>query len=518
MRRISNKESSKSYSMSNIIRRQLVFITLLLIPLILQISLIPQITNRSDISIHLPKKSWSVFYSYAYEWDHTWMNPDVEFCWDMVIDNSDNIYLVGSTGGTGDPWDQCIAKFDKFGNEIWNYTGDSGIIDEIDLDSHGDIFIISETHLNKITSDGVLIWTKNYPTELKSIFIDTNDDVYLSGESGGYFAMKCNSTGDLIWNCSWNGMETSQIKKDDLGNVYFAGTTTLYGAGDNDACLVKLNNTGSFQWYRTFGGPDRDNGNALAINYDGSIFLAGSTEIKSGDLDMFVAKFDENGSKEYHKVLGFYNKYDSCRDILLKAEYDEEYDNIYLCGEYYNSGDDRNMAIYSLRASKSFTQSSWDFWDANGDYNPYASAFDSFNNIIIAGWVRSTITGNYDMCFARFGKDSDGEGLSDDQEINLYGTNPNSYDTDHDGLNDYEEVKIYNTNPNNPDTDGDGTSDKDEIFLGLDPNNPFIAGYTVVLLIFIAIAGMILGIPIILSRSRKFINKRKSSSKTNLIP
>jgi len=61
-------------------------------------------------------------------------------------------------------------------------------------------------------------------------------------------------------------------------------------------------------------------------------------------------------------------------------------------------------------------------------------------------------------------KDSDGDGLSDAEEIVL-GTNPLMDDTDNDGLKDGEEVKIYLTDGTNPDTDNDGLLDGDEIYL-----------------------------------------------------
>lgn len=46
--------------------------------------------------------------------------------------------------------------------------------------------------------------------------------------------------------------------------------------------------------------------------------------------------------------------------------------------------------------------------------------------------------------------DSDGDGLSDEDEVNIHNTNPNNIDSDNDGLTDYEEVVIYNTDPLNP--------------------------------------------------------------------
>ncbi len=59
--------------------------------------------------------------------------------------------------------------------------------------------------------------------------------------------------------------------------------------------------------------------------------------------------------------------------------------------------------------------------------------------------------------------DSDGDGLSDIEEIMIYHTDPNNPDTDGDGLTDGEEVRIYGTDPLNPDTDGDGLTDGDEV-------------------------------------------------------
>lgn len=45
-------------------------------------------------------------------------------------------------------------------------------------------------------------------------------------------------------------------------------------------------------------------------------------------------------------------------------------------------------------------------------------------------------------------------------------------DTDGDGLSDWDEVHLHGTDPTNPDTDGDGQSDFDEIIAGTDPLDP----------------------------------------------
>ena len=68
--------------------------------------------------------------------------------------------------------------------------------------------------------------------------------------------------------------------------------------------------------------------------------------------------------------------------------------------------------------------------------------------------------------------DSDQDGLTDYDEINIYHTNPDKADSDNDGLTDYQEVKIYHTDPNNPDTDGDGYTDGGEVQNGYNPLGP----------------------------------------------
>jgi hypothetical protein len=96
--------------------------------------------------------------------------------------------------------------------------------------------------------------------------------------------------------------------------------------------------------------------------------------------------------------------------------------------------------------------------------------------------------------------DSDGDGLYDDDEVSVYGTNPAIYDTDGDGSGDGEEVyygsdprtaggssgtagvdsdgdglfdtdetSVYGTNPSVYDTDGDGVSDGAEVYNGTNP-------------------------------------------------
>lgn len=73
------------------------------------------------------------------------------------------------------------------------------------------------------------------------------------------------------------------------------------------------------------------------------------------------------------------------------------------------------------------------------------------------------------------GVDSDGDGLSDELEINVFGTSPNLVDSDGDTIPDG--VEAFGTNgwltaPALPDTDGDGVDDNVEIENGTSPVDP----------------------------------------------
>lgn len=67
--------------------------------------------------------------------------------------------------------------------------------------------------------------------------------------------------------------------------------------------------------------------------------------------------------------------------------------------------------------------------------------------------------------------DPDYDGLTTDEETAL-GTDPLNSDTDGDGLSDFDEVRTYFTDPLLADSDGDGMSDFNEIQAGTNPNDP----------------------------------------------
>ena len=87
----------------------------------------------------------------------------------------------------------------------------------------------------------------------------------------------------------------------------------------------------------------------------------------------------------------------------------------------------------------------------------------------VAG-ATQTASANMTQAVAMGQVDSDGDGLTNDQEAEL-GTDPLLADTDGDGLYDSTEWSGA-TNPLSPDTDGDALTDGNEVLRGTDPLNP----------------------------------------------
>lgn len=105
------------------------------------------------------------------------------------------------------------------------------------------------------------------------------------------------------------------------------------------------------------------------------------------------------------------------------------------------------------------------------------SIFDATDNYVVVGLgLKYFIFGNNDADGDKLSNeeekkrgtnpnevDTDGDGLTDYEEIKIYDTNPLKVDSDEDGLSDYLEVRTYKTNPLEEDTDGDGLTDQEEV-------------------------------------------------------
>jgi hypothetical protein len=82
----------------------------------------------------------------------------------------------------------------------------------------------------------------------------------------------------------------------DSGYI-FTGQTSSYGAGLLDIWVVRLDATGTILWQKIFGGSGYTAGNAIIQTSDGGYIALGNTDVYgAGNTDIWVLKLDANGN------------------------------------------------------------------------------------------------------------------------------------------------------------------------------------------------------------------------------
>jgi len=215
---------------------------------------------------------------------------------DMITASDGNLVLAGMTRSYGSGRDDAfVTKMTPGGILVWSVAVGDG----------------QENGANAITetSDGSLVMVGN-----------TNDAV---ARTNNIIVARLNSTGDLIWMRTIQGSGNDEaygvIEASD-GSYIVTGLTASWGAGANDAFIMKLSPTGNLLWLKTFGGAQDERGYAIANTADGGFIVGGSVESwGNGSRDVMIAKFDVAGNFQWANAIGGSN-YDEGKGIDQLAD------------------------------------------------------------------------------------------------------------------------------------------------------------------------------------------------------
>jgi len=303
------------------------------------------------------------------QWNVTWGGSNVENQRGIALDSLNNIYITGETFTYGNGGsDIFLVKYNELGIQQWNTTW--GYIDwergnGVVIDSSDDIYVVGRTDIDlrpgALDNSGVLIkydhlgreiWNVTWDDEkyglVDSTFwcvtLDSEENIicvgntYVSPNVNDLLVVKFNKTGHDLWYARydyWLNDVGYGVISDSSNNIYVTGHTghTPYG-GDTDAYIVKFNSSGHHQWTAIWGGDGLEYGNNLRFDYYEDIYLVGYTSyFGAGGGDAFIAKYNINGIQLWNTTWGGID-YDSGRDIFF-----DSFDNMFVLGNTKNYGE-----------------------------------------------------------------------------------------------------------------------------------------------------------------------------------
>jgi uncharacterized delta-60 repeat protein len=278
----------------------------------------------------------------------------------VAVDGSGNIYITGYKGSSEMAFeDVFLAKFSSAGDLEWNET-----------------------------------WGGSYKDVGSGIAVDGSGNIYITGTTESYdpgvgqaFLARYNSSGDQKWISYWGGSKVDSgngVAVDGSGNIYITGTTYSYGAGMDDAFLARYNSSGALKWDETWGGSEEDEGNGVAVDGSGNIYITGTTySYDLGGGQAFLARYNSSGVLEWNETWGeWYNDYGN--GVAMDGS-----DIIYITGTTENYGavyEDVFLARYNSSGALEWSET----WGGdNHDYG-YDVALDGSGNIYITGTTGTT--------------------------------------------------------------------------------------------------------------------------------
>ncbi|NQT81047.1 MAG: hypothetical protein HQ555_11740 [Candidatus Aminicenantes bacterium] len=144
----------------------------------------------------------------------------------------------------------------------------------------------------------------------------TSDGGYIvAGETSSFGAggrdiwiLKLSSTGVIEWQRTYGGIDNEyvlSIQQTSNGGYIIAGYTYSFGAGTYDIWVFKLSSTGAIEWQRTYGGSSGDGATSIQQTSDGGYIVAGWTfSFGAGGDDAWVLKLSSAGDVEWQRTYG----------------------------------------------------------------------------------------------------------------------------------------------------------------------------------------------------------------------
>jgi hypothetical protein len=256
--------------------------------------------------------------------------------------------IVGSYHGRGSVYsDMWVIKCDRDGSIVWTRVLGGRVNDPahsvVALEDGGCLVVgtagssegtVPEKTRSgnacwalRLDSEGGTMWSKAYMTNLDEgmCVVRTKAGFLIAGESevrsGDGWLMMLNDTGKLLWEKTYGGSNTDQLRSvipTSDGGYLAVGTSSsdyLGGAahGGDDAWVIKVAYDGDMEWQHLFGGPRADVATSVVETSDHHYMVVGYSHTSNdpkdipgsrGYMDGFAIRLDSSGTTEWIRIIG----------------------------------------------------------------------------------------------------------------------------------------------------------------------------------------------------------------------
>jgi len=312
----------------------------------------------------------------------------------IAVDGSGNVYVTGSSYGSGTYYDYATIKYYPNGDTSWvrRYNGFGNGWDEacaIEVDNSGNVYVLGRSDQDssdiinfarvtiKYLPNGDTSWVRYYGPENycfceDGLAVDNFGNVYTTGASG---TLKYDSTGNQLWVGSWGG---EVITLDASDNIYVTG-------GGLDYVTIKYYSNGDTAWVRKYNGLGNslDYPTAIVVDNSSNVYVTGWSVGSGTDDDYATIKYYSNGDTAW--VRRYNNAPVDSTDRAWALAVDNS-GNVYVTGWSIGSGTLQDYATlkYSPNGDTAWVRR----YNGSDDYYDWASDIrvDYSGNVYVTGY------------------------------------------------------------------------------------------------------------------------------------
>ena len=277
---------------------------------------------------------------------------------------------------------------------------------------------VGQVLLTKFDGNGTIQWTSTLGNSSDSAagfsVQQTNDGGYVvtgfpGGAIGGLGLLKYSAAGQLEWlrRAQGTNLYGNSVQQTSDGGYVVAGSQQI--GGGNDVVLLKFDGSGNLQWAQ-LAGSTHDSANSVRQTSDGGYIVAGATaSFGAGGQDALLLKYDSSGTLQWARIVG--GSGDEAADSVRQTS-----DSGYIVSGHTSSFGGSGTVVLLLKFDSSGTLQ----WARAGGGSTGGTAVQqtSDGNYTVAASTASFGAGGVDLLLIRTDANGNIAGCSDWSSVN----------------------------------------------------------------------------------------------------